>query len=154
MFPLLEREQPNPLELFQIWLNLPSEDKLVEPHFAMLWDHDVPRCTFVDGEERRTEVTVIAGRLDDRRAPAPPPRSWAARPDTDVAIWSIRMAAGGRWTVPPAADARTNRALYFFRGPSLRVAGEGLSSNAAAIVRSDAAVALEAGDGECEILLL
>ena len=37
MFPLVEKGLPNPLELFQIWLNLPKgEDKLVAPHFAML----------------------------------------------------------------------------------------------------------------------
>src|SRR5262245_55440924 len=28
MFPLLESERPNPVELFQIWLNLPRDDKL------------------------------------------------------------------------------------------------------------------------------
>src|SRR3954469_23203180 len=28
MFPLTERERTNPLELFQIWLNLPAEDKM------------------------------------------------------------------------------------------------------------------------------
>ena len=27
MFPLLERAQPNPLELFQIWLNLPAREQ-------------------------------------------------------------------------------------------------------------------------------
>ena len=43
MFPLLNREKPNPLELFQIWLNLPSSAKFVEPHFGMLWDHQIPR---------------------------------------------------------------------------------------------------------------
>ncbi len=31
MFPLLDREGPNPCELFQIWLNLPAADKMVEP---------------------------------------------------------------------------------------------------------------------------
>src|SRR3954463_4608220 len=28
IFPLLERSEPNPVELFQIWLNLPRQDKL------------------------------------------------------------------------------------------------------------------------------
>src|SRR5262245_27468134 len=58
MFPLVEREKPNPLELFQIWLNLPSSDKMVSPYFSMLWNEKVPRVK-ADG----VEVAVIAGRL-------------------------------------------------------------------------------------------
>ncbi|MGZ3460275.1 MAG: pirin family protein, partial [Archangium sp.] len=85
MFPLVEPHRPNPTELFQIWLNLPAEDKLAPPHFAMFWNQDIPRVAFTDEAGRRTEVTVAAGQLEGRRAPAPPPRSWAARPDTDVA---------------------------------------------------------------------
>ena len=42
MFPLLDREHDNPVELFQIWLNLPAEDKMVEPYFTMLWGEDIP----------------------------------------------------------------------------------------------------------------
>ena len=34
MFPLLDRSGPNPCELFQIWLNLPAEDKMVDPYFT------------------------------------------------------------------------------------------------------------------------
>src|SRR6266700_2199549 len=43
MFPLLDASGPNPVELFQIWLNLPARDKLVAPHFTMLWDRSIPR---------------------------------------------------------------------------------------------------------------
>jgi hypothetical protein len=154
MFPLLDRSRPNPLELFQIWLNLPAVDKLVDPHFAMLWRRDVPVVTVTDAAGRGTRVTLVAGELDGRRAPPPPPRSWASRPDTDVGIWTIRMEAGASWTLPPAALGATVRTLYFFRGPSLRVGGRLLEAHAAAPVRSDRPVLLEAGAGVCEILLL
>src|SRR4051812_16196465 len=86
MFPLLEREAPNPLELFQIWLNLPAADKLVDPYFTMFWDGDVPVVRTVDADGRATEVTVIAGALGDVTPPAPPPDSYASRPEADVAI--------------------------------------------------------------------
>jgi redox-sensitive bicupin YhaK (pirin superfamily) len=154
MFPLLQRNEPNPLELFQIWLNLPSADKLVAPHFAMLWAGDIPRSEFIDDAGRRSEVTVIAGQLEGRRAPSPPPRSWAARSDTDVAIWSLRMAPGASLTLPSARGSTTARALYFFRGPSLRVGGHRFDAHAATRVRADIDLRLEAGDGECEVLLL
>ncbi|HUO68010.1 MAG TPA: pirin family protein, partial [Gammaproteobacteria bacterium] len=153
MFPLVERERANPLELFQIWLNLPRADKLVEPHFAMLWDHTIPRQVVRDADGRTTEVTVIAGTLGDAKPPPPPPRSWAARADSDVAIWSIRMAPGAHWTLP-AAKPDTNRALYFFRGASVRVADREVATHAGLRLRGDAEVALVAGPGEVELLLL
>ncbi len=154
MFPLLDRVAPNPLELFQIWLNLPAEDKLVEPHFAMLWNEQIPRRYFKDGAGLSTDVTVIAGTLAGQRPPSPPPRSWAARLESDVAIWTIRMDAGATWTLPPAAQPSAVRTLYFFRGSSMSVGGHPVSSHAAIGVRSDVAVVLEAGDDECDVLLL
>src|ERR1700752_231286 len=48
MFPLLRPDRPNPVELFQIWLNLPRADKMVEPHFAMLWQDTIPTTSFED----------------------------------------------------------------------------------------------------------
>jgi redox-sensitive bicupin YhaK (pirin superfamily) len=154
MFPLLERDRANPLELFQIWLNLPSADKLVPPHFAMLWNHDIPRAVFRDEAGRETEVTVVAGVLDGKRAPSPPPRSWASRADTDVAIWCIRLAPGAKWTVPAAARSGVVRTLYFFRGSSLRVADRTVKVRTGVLVRSDVPVEVESGEGECEVLML
>src|SRR5438445_9901225 len=37
MFPLLEQGADNPLELFQIWLNLPAASKMAAPYFTMYW---------------------------------------------------------------------------------------------------------------------
>ncbi len=154
MFPLLEKEKANPLELFQIWLNLPKEDKLVPPHFAMLWRGDIPTVTFTDDAGKKTEVTVIAGQLGDKRPPSPPPRSWASRPDTDVAIWSMKLEPGASWTLPPTTDPKITRTLYFFRGSSLAIDGEVLRSHAAIVVKSDRALKLEAGDEAVDILML
>ena len=54
MFPLLDRNGPNPCELFQIWLNLPAADKMVEPYFTMLWSEDLPRHVATDDDGRST----------------------------------------------------------------------------------------------------
>jgi redox-sensitive bicupin YhaK (pirin superfamily) len=153
MFPLLDAQAGNPLELFQIWLNLPAADKMVDPHFTMLWGQDVPSRRFTDEAGRSTEVTVIAGRLGDAQPPAPPPHSWAARPDSDVAIWTIKMAPGARWTLPPAVPG-SNRTLYFFVGSALRMAGQEIPRYHGVELRADAAVPLQNGPEESELLLL
>jgi len=154
MFPLVDRDAPNPTELFQIWLNLPREDKLVEPHFAMLWNDVIPKRTFTDGAGRRVDVTVVAGRLDDMTPPAPPPKSWAARPGSDVAIWTLKLAPGAEWTLPAAQAAGASRTLYFFRGSALRIADTDVSPNVGVSLRPDVAVALVNGPDEAEILML
>ncbi|HVZ38714.1 MAG TPA: pirin family protein [Candidatus Kapabacteria bacterium] len=153
MFPLVDRENPNPLELFQIWLNLPAAGKMAQPHFTMFWDQDVPRHIERDANGIRTEVIVIAGSIGSEKAPAPPPESWASRADADVAIWAIAMAPNGRWTLPPAA-AGTNRMLYFFRGASLRMDGHDIPLSRGVELRADAGIAIENGPEESELLLL
>ena len=65
MFPLLRSEEENPLELFQIWLNLPRANKMVPPHFTMLWSEHIPKVTVKDDQGRATEVTVAAGRFGE-----------------------------------------------------------------------------------------
>jgi redox-sensitive bicupin YhaK (pirin superfamily) len=153
MFPLVKDNEPNPVELFQIWLNLPRADKLVKPYFSMLWSKSVPKLVQHDEKGRAVEVTVVAGKLADATPGAPPPSSWASRADSHVGIWPIRLTANARWTVPPAAPG-INRTLYFFSGAELSVAGASFPVHTAIKVRSDAAVPLENGSADSEVLLL
>jgi redox-sensitive bicupin YhaK (pirin superfamily) len=145
MFPLLRQDAANPLELFQIWLNLPARSKMVEPYFTMFWSDTIPRVTQLDANGRATEVTVVAGRVPT--APqvvplAPPPNSRAAQADADLAIWTVTMAPGARWTLPAAAGKGTRRHLYFFKGDAVAVGGQRIAAPAAIELRADQAVEL------------
>jgi redox-sensitive bicupin YhaK (pirin superfamily) len=153
MFPLLDRQGPNPVELFQIWLNLPRADKLVSPHFSMFWSEAIPRRVFRDAEGRSTEVTIVAGRLDETAALPPPPGSWATHPESEIAIWTVRMAPGARWTLP-AASTGAKRTLYFFGGESLRVDERLVPAKVGLTLAVDREVTLVNGDGVGELLLL
>ena len=101
MFPLLHKDRDNPVELFQIWINLPAANKMVEPHFSMFWDGDVPRHTAPG-----VTVTVIAGELvaadgmSSSTSTPPTPRRWRS-------CWTSPAAGltGARW--PSTAQVRT-----------------------------------------------
>ena len=154
MFPLLNGDAANPLELFQIWLNLPAASKMANPHFTMLWAADIPNQVVEDGNGLKTFVSVIAGQLAGVDKPLnPPPDSWAAQPEANVAIWTLRLQPGARYALPPA-NAGTRRNLYFFKGQSVTVDGQGVGSHSAIELQGDVAVELVNGTEEAEFLLL
>lgn len=161
MFPLLSKEEANPAELFQLWLNLPSASKRVPAHFSMLWAERIPKVVKTDVEGRTSEITVIAGAFEGHAPPAPPPDSWASRPEAHVAVWTLRLAPFARLSLPAHADAEeTPRALYLFRGPALTLRDpdgsieETLAPRHGAVVLADQAIELVAGDAEAELLVL
>lgn len=153
MFPLLNTDSGNPAELFQVWLNLPKTKKFVKPHFKMLWAEDIPVYKAVDDNGGKTEVNVIAGALGGLQPPAPAPDSWAADPDNDIAIWTIKMEPGARWVVP-AAKAGSKRTLFFYRGTSLTIDGQQVTTPQAIEVKANTALALVNGQAEGYIFLL
>jgi redox-sensitive bicupin YhaK (pirin superfamily) len=153
MFPLLDREAPNHTELFQLWLNLPKASKKAQPNFTMFWAPEVPKRVFTDAAGRTTELTIVAGAYEDAKVPQPPPESWASRAEADVAIWTLKLAPGAQWTLP-AGKPGSNRRLYFFSGASMKIAGRAIPPRHSVDVQADRAITLEAGQGECEVLLL
>lgn len=154
MFPLVDPDAPNPLQLFQIWVNLPASDKMVDPYFTMFWSEDTPEIVHRDGDHGEVRITVIAGALGDARPLDPPPNSWASRPEADLAIWHLSFDEGTSWEIPPAAGADTVRTLYVFEGEGLEVDGEQVSPDTGAVVRCTDPATLRAHAGPVEVLVL
>jgi redox-sensitive bicupin YhaK (pirin superfamily) len=158
MFPLLNSRDPNPLELFQIWLNLPKRSKMAQPYFTMLWSEDIPRELITDSRGAKTEVTYIAGIPAAAATTAlqlpPPPDSWASDPDADLAIWTIKMSAGSRWRLPAATAGRPRRTLYFFKGDALEIDGQTIPAQSAIEVDAGQFPELINGTVPSELLML
>lgn len=153
MFPLLHSDRDNPLELFQIWLNLPAKRKMAAPYFSMLWADSIPEYIHIDNDGKKTSVKIIAGQIDSYKAPAPAPDSWAAESSNDVAIWTIRMEPGAQWALPVTQNA-VNRSLFFYDGESVDVAGKKINGPQAIELNSMADVKIINGNRDASFLLL
>jgi redox-sensitive bicupin YhaK (pirin superfamily) len=153
MFPLLHPDQPNRMELFQIWLNLPREKKFVQPHYKMLWAEEMARVKVADDHARITQITLIAGELNGTQAVSPAPDSWAADAQNEVAIWIIQMEAGATWVLP-AARSTVKRNAYFFEGAAITVDGMAVSGSNAFELDPSHDVLIEAGAEPVRLLLL
>ncbi len=147
MFPLLNGDQPNPTELFQIWLNLPPHKKMARPNFTIVWERDQPRKALGAGELR-----LVAGGLDGLQAPPPPPDSWAAQPGAEVVVALITLPEGASWTLPAGAPS-LSRTLYLFKGAA-SFQGEELHGPLSLRLDSALSVEMKGAKGGAEMLLL
>lgn len=153
MFPLIHSDKDNPMELFQIWLNLPAKDKMVEPHFKMLWSENIPKLVTEDATGKKATVEVIAGSLGDKKALMPPPNSWANPESNHVAVWNITLEAHGHWTLPKT-ESGVNRTLYFYKGDGIKLDGQDIDKYHLIEVEPDVDLVVENGGWESRILIL
>tara|TARA_R110002051_G_scaffold127873_4_gene201520 strand:- start:9090 stop:10088 length:999 start_codon:yes stop_codon:yes gene_type:complete len=148
MFPLLNTNKENPLELFQIWLNLPKKSKFVDPHFAMLWHEDIPII-----KTENSSVKVIAGNYKNTIALKPAPDSWAANIENEVAIWNIHIDANSTYTLPKA-HTEVNRTLYFYEGDSIGIEDQTIRPNHGILLDPSKDVQIKVGSKNAHFLLL
>lgn len=153
MFPLVHQDKENPMELFQIWLNLPKASKFVEPYFKMLWEDSIPVLKENDLNGKSVEVNVIAGSVSNLQAPKPTPDSWAANPENEIAILTIKLEAGTSWIIPKSS-ADANRTLYFYKGNGLQIEGETIPSYHSVTLNAGSDIKLQANTEDCFLLML
>jgi quercetin 2,3-dioxygenase len=154
MFPMLKTQERNTMHMFQIWMNLPAAEKMVPPYFTMLWNETIPVHHHTDDAGRRTDITMIAGALPGYTSPTPPPNSWAARADADVAIWHIRLEASATFTLPAALGDDTVRTLYVHEGDTVAIGGIDVAVNTGNVVMTDRDITLVAGAADVQIVML
>lgn len=152
MFPLLEQTKKNPLELFQIWLNLPKKNKMVDPHFKMLWKEDIPilKESSTNGS---ISIEVIAGKLKNIAPQNPPPNSWAADEDNEVGVWNITMEPNTSFTLPKSQNS-INRTLYFYEGSHLIINNQSIPNYHAVEVESTEDLILQSSNEPIKLLVL
>lgn len=154
MFPLVHQDRGNHAELFQIWLNLPAKNKMVEPHFTMFWHEKIPRATVRDAAGRGTDVVCVAGQMLDMRGLPPPPDSWASQAGSGLGIATLRLDAGASWTLPAEPVPGVRRLLYYFAGNGITLAGDKIAPGHVIEVRAGDDCSLINGDTESEFLML
>ncbi len=151
-FPLINENKPNPLRLFQIWLNLPSKNKMVPPEFVMHWAEETG---VYDSKDGKASIRVWAGEFEGIKALNPPKNSWASDPNNEVSILFASIKPGGSVVVPRANDGlKINRSFYVVKG-SAKVCDENVGSEVRVETRGDADAKLEnVGSNILEVLML
>ncbi len=153
MFPLLNKEKENPMELFQIWLNLPKKDKLVEPAYKMLWAENIPVITEKDKEGRITTIRLIAGQYKETKSIDPLPASWAYNRENNVGIWLIQLEPNAEFTIP-AVSSTISRVLYNFRGAEINITEKVINEKFYAELYGDKDIVIGNGNKTTNLLLL
>ncbi len=154
MFPLLNGDKANTLEIFQVWLNLPRKSKLVEPYFKMLWNDMIPKIEEQGGQGHKTTIEVITGHYKETRVAAPNPDSWASNPENQVMVLTIKMEAGATWTLPAATGSDLTRMLYFYKGKTISIEGRQVEEYHFIELKPDEEITIVNGDEETRFLLL
>jgi quercetin 2,3-dioxygenase len=136
---------------FQLWLNLPSKEKMQPARYRDIPATAIPRVALPQGGE----VRVIAGTLELDRLTNGPVNSADARLSTDPLYLDVRLPAGKKFSVPIAVGH--NAFLYAYEG-SAKIGEAGtakpLPHRAAGVLSDGDSVSVEAGPEGVQFLLL
>ncbi|MFC4728098.1 pirin family protein [Coralloluteibacterium thermophilus] len=125
-----------PLEILQLWVNLPARLKMTEPRYVGLQREDIPA---IDADDGRVCIRLVAGTLHDVTGPV--------RPLVDMTMATVSLREGGRIVLPAARDRQVF--LYVVQG-EVAVAGTAATAGHLVQLAADAdAVELVAAAQSC-----
>nr|WP_255710022.1 pirin family protein [Pontibacter harenae] len=104
------KKEGGPLEVLQLWFNLPAKHKMVKPSYIGLQKEQIP---VISEDEGKVTVNLISGSWKDQQGPI--------QSLSDIHMTSIELKAGGAFTATVAAER--NIFFYVVRG-RVKVNGE------------------------------
>lgn len=137
--PASFKRSGGPLEILQLWVNLPARLKMTEPRYTGLQGPQIPALTLDEG---RVTLNLIAGALDGQHGPV----------ESLTGVWmsTVALRPGAKLSLP--VPRGRNVFLYIVRG-AIRIAGApGKPFHLAELNDDGDAVQVEA-DGEAVLLL-
>jgi len=129
---------------FQIWVNLPASDKMIEPRYQDIEPELVPEIAHEDG----SLVRIVAGEYAGESGPI-------TGIATDPMFFDVRLQPGGHFQ-HPLRDGYT-ACCYVYDGAGSIGIGEheqSLDAKALAVLSSDGTVHIQAQDKSLSLLLL
>ena len=120
----LPEQEAGRMEGFQLWLNLPARDKMIDPWYRDIQGAEVPGFATADG----VQVRVIAGQSHGVAGAV-------QRTHTEPLYLDLHLPAGSRFAQPLAAGH--NAFVYVYRG-RVDIAGTAVPVQRMAILKNDA----------------
>jgi hypothetical protein len=137
---------------FQLWLNLPSKEKMKPAAYRDIPARDIPTVKLPRGGEAK----IIAGRLgESAAATAGPINGNGAKLSTDPMYFDVRLPAGAEFSAPVTTGH--NAFLYNYEGSATVGApaeAKPLPNRAAGVLSDGAEVRVKAGSAGVKFLFL
>jgi hypothetical protein len=140
----MPEQQEGRMRGFQLWVNLPASDKMVEPRYQEFPPERIPLVAPADG----VSVKVIAGRVGDIEGPI-------SQPATDPVYLDIALDAGASWQVP--LPEGHNAFAYVFEGAASIGQGEDareLQAHELAVLGGGELLDVRAGDAAARLIVV
>jgi hypothetical protein len=131
--------QGGPMEMAQLWVNLPAKEKMSEPRYQEIAARDIPSVELPNGGGR---VRVIAGNFAGSTGPA--------KTVTAIHLMDIRLKAGAKASIP--LPAGFNASLLVTRG-KLEASGEEVAASELAIFDRSGDISLSAETDAAALLM-
>lgn len=129
---------------FQLWVNLPAEDKMTDPRYQEFPPAELPVVSPAAG----VTVKLIAGEVDGVRGPI-------SQPATDPVYLDVELAPGAQWRYP--LPPGHNAFAYAFEGALSLGEGEDarpLSAQEMAVLGGGELLTLQAGEAGARLIVV